>query len=36
MSEVFSGVGSLEGLPKEGNGECVTLVKKPHVSGMDR
>jgi len=31
MSEVFSGVGSLEGLPKEGNGECVTLVKN-HTS----
>ncbi|WP_312515869.1 BPSL0067 family protein [Massilia sp.] len=33
MSEVYTGVGSLEGLPKEGNGECVTLVKNHTAVG---
>ena len=31
MSTVYSAVRSLEGKPKEGNGECVTLVKN-HTS----
>lgn len=31
MTDVYSDVRSLEGKPKEGNGECVTLVKN-HTS----
>lgn len=31
MATVYSAVQSLEGKPKEGNGECVTLVKN-HTS----
>lgn len=31
MSDVYAEVSSLEGKPKEGNGECVTLVKN-HTS----